>query len=99
MNVDETLAAWRESDRQAHTVLFYEDDSFLVNEVSRLIGTALGAGDCAVVIATEAHRDGIAQRLAENGLNTGVAVRQGRVVFFYAPQPLSKIMVAGARAA
>ena len=95
MNVDETLAAWRESDRQAHTVQFYEDDSFLVNEVSRLIGTALGAGDCAVVIATEAHRDGIAQRLAENGLNTGVAVRQGRFVSLDAAETLAKFMVGG----
>ena len=95
MNVDETLAALRESDRQAHTVQFYEDDSFLVNEVSRLIGTALGAGDCAVVLATEAHRDGIAQRLAENGLNIGVAVKQGRFVSLDAAETLGKFMVGG----
>ena len=95
MNVDETLAALRESDHQAHTVQFYEDDSFLVNEVSRLIGTALGAGDCAVVLATEAHRDRIAQRLAENGLNTGVAVKQGRFVSLDAAETLAKFMVAG----
>src|SRR5438309_9752182 len=76
--VADTLAAWRDSDQQAHIVQIYEDDSFLVNEVSRFVGTALGAGDCAVVIATKAHRDGIAQPLASHGFNTSVALAQGR---------------------
>jgi PAS domain S-box-containing protein len=95
MDVNEALAAWRESDRQAHTVQFYEDDSFLVKEVSRFIGTALGAGDCAVVIATKAHREGIAQQLKANGLNIGVAIRQGRFVSLDATETLAKFMVAG----
>jgi PAS domain S-box-containing protein len=94
-NVDETLAAWRESDQQAHIVQFYEDDSFLVSGVSRLVGTALGAGDCAVIIATQAHREAIAQRLAANGLNTAVAIRQGRFVSLDAAETLAKFMNAG----
>jgi PAS domain-containing protein len=94
-NVDETLAAWRESDQQAHIVQFCEDDSFLVSEVSRLVGTAIGAGDCAVIIATKAHREAIAHRLATNGLNTAVAIRQGRFVSLDAAETLAKFMSAG----
>ena len=95
MDVDETLAAWRESDQHAHIVQFYEDDDFLVTEVSRFIGTALGAGDCGIVIATKAHRDGIAQRLASNGLNMTVAIAQGRYVTLDAAETLAKFMIAG----
>src|SRR5690242_6457568 len=93
--VDETLAAWRENDQQAHIVQFYEDDSFLVTEVSRFVGTALGAGDCAVIIATKAHREAIAQRLESNGLKIAVPVEQGRFVSLDAAETLAKFMIAG----
>ena len=92
---DDALPAWRESDRQAHVVQFYEDDSFLVTEVSRFVGTALGAGDCAVVIATKAHREAIAKRLAANGLNIGVAIKQGRFINLDAVDTLAQLMIAG----
>ena len=60
-DVADALAAWRESDRNAHIVQFYERDDFMVAEVGRFIGTAIGAGDSGIVIATKPHRDGIAQ--------------------------------------
>jgi len=41
-------------------VQFYEDDSFLLEALSRLVGDSLTSGDSAVVIATKAHRDGLA---------------------------------------
>jgi PAS domain S-box-containing protein len=93
--VDDTLAAWRDNDQEAHIVQFYEDDDFLVTEVSRFIGTALGSGDCGIVIATKPHRDGIAQRLASHGLNTTVAIAQGRYVTLDAAETLAKFMIDG----
>ena len=36
-------------DHTGHTVQFYADDSFLLDGLSRFIGTALGAGDAAIV--------------------------------------------------
>jgi PAS domain S-box-containing protein len=94
-NVEETLAALRESDHRAHIVQFYEDEAFLVTEVSHFVGTALGAGDCAVIIVSKAHREAIAKRLAVNGLNTGVAAKQGRFVSLDAAETLAKFMIAG----
>ena len=91
----DTQATWRESDQHQHTVQFYEDDAFLVNEVGRFIGTALGSGDSGVVIATKAHRDGLAQRLASHGLNISVATAQGRYVALDAAETLSKFMRSG----
>jgi hypothetical protein len=52
-------APWYDGDGSAHVVQCYEDDSFLVEMISRLIGNTLNAGDATVVIATGPHRDGL----------------------------------------
>src|SRR5438874_2423646 len=79
-----------------HSVHFYEDDSVLLQHVSRFIGAALGAGDAAVVIATEAHRSDLTRRLEERGMDTGLATRQGRYVILDAGETLSHFMLDGA---
>lgn len=94
-DVETTLSSWRDTDQEAHIVQFYEDDGFLVTEVSRFIGTALGAGDSGIVIATKTHRDQIAQRLLSYGLNTSVAIEQGRYVALDAAETLAKFMTGG----
>jgi PAS domain S-box-containing protein len=91
----DTLADWHEADSQAHIVQFYERDDFLVTEISRFIGTTLGSGDSGVVIATKAHRDGVAQRLTSHGLNMSVAIAQGRYIALDAAETLRKFIVAG----
>lgn len=78
--------------RRAHTVQFYGEDSFLLDELSRFIGTALGAGDAAVVIATKAHREGLVQRLNAKGLDAARATEQGRYVALDAADTLAKLM-------
>ena len=94
-DVADALAAWRESDQHAHIVQFYETDDFMVTEVARFIGTAIGAGDSGIVIATKPHRDEIAQRLASNGLNMTVAIAQGRYLALDAAETLAKFMTSG----
>jgi signal transduction histidine kinase len=74
-------------------VQFYGDDRFLIEELSRFIGTALGTGDAAIVIATEEHRDELAQKLNTWGLDTTGAVLQGRYIALDAAETLAKIMV------
>jgi PAS domain S-box-containing protein len=94
-DVADALAAWRESDQHAHIVQFYERDEFLLAEVSRFIGTAIGAGDSGIVIATKPHRDGIAQQLASHGLNMSMAIAQGRYLALDAAETLAKFMITG----
>jgi signal transduction histidine kinase len=77
---------------RAHTVQFYGEDAFLLDELSRFIGAALGAGDAAVVIATGAHRDGLAQRLKASGLDANRAAEEGRYVAIDATETLAKFM-------
>lgn len=93
--VADTLTLWRENDQHAHIVQFYDRDDFMVTEVGRFIGTALGSGDSGVVIATKAHREAIAEQLASHGLNMTVAIAQGRYVALDAAETLAKFMIAG----
>src|SRR5947209_7942532 len=46
---------WDELNESGHFVQLYESEDFLLRELSRFVGTGLGAGDAAIVIATEAH--------------------------------------------
>jgi signal transduction histidine kinase len=79
----------------AHAVQFYGEDGFLLDELSRYIGTSLGAGKSAVVIATKDHRDGLARRLKAFGLDNTNAIVQGRYVVLDAAETLGKITVEG----
>jgi signal transduction histidine kinase len=86
------VAHWADQQNPAHVVQFYGDDGFLLDELSRFIGTALGAGEAALVIATKEHRDGLARKLKMWGLDTNWAVAQGRYVALDAAETLSKFM-------
>lgn len=84
---------WNDLDHRGHVVQFYSDDSFLLEGLSRFIGSALGAGDAGVVIATKPHRDELTLRLQALGLDTARSVQQGRFVSLDAAETLSKFMV------
>src|ERR1700732_619866 len=86
------FANWADLNHPAHVVQFYGEDGFLLDELSRFIGTALGAGEGAIVIATKEHRNGLEQRLKAWGLDTTQAVLQGRYVSLDAAETLAKIM-------
>src|SRR2546423_15566606 len=58
---------WGGHASHAHSVQFYSDDTFLLDETSRFIGSALGAGDAGLVIAPRAHREGLGRRFGGQG--------------------------------
>ena len=86
---------WKDLDHCGHVVQFYADDSFLLKGLSRFIGSALGAGDAGIVIATKPHRDELTLRLQALGLDTARSVKQGRFVSLDAAETLSEFMVDG----
>src|SRR6185369_12095930 len=51
-----------------HEVVFYSDDAGLLDDLTRFIGAALEAGNSAVVVATESHRDSLLPRLEAHGV-------------------------------
>jgi len=84
---------WREIGPSEHLVQFYETDAFLLEGVSYFIGSALRAGDAAIIVATEAHRAGIEERLQTDGLDLAAARARGRYVALDAAETLSRCMV------
>jgi PAS domain S-box-containing protein len=82
-------------DKPEHVVQFYQDDKFLVDAVSGFVGSALAAGDAAVLIATAAHREGVEQVLRKRGLEIGEAARQGRFIELDATETLGQFMIDG----
>ncbi len=85
-------AQWHDHDARGHMVQFYSEDATLLESISRSIGTALGAGDAAVVIASKVHRDGLSRLLKERGFDVASAIRRGRYVVLDAAETLSKFM-------
>jgi signal transduction histidine kinase len=81
---------WHDGEPGGHVVQFYSDDAFLLEALSKFIGTALVAGDAAVVIATQSHLDGLADRLASCALSVSKAAREGRYIALDAAKTLAK---------
>jgi signal transduction histidine kinase len=84
-----------ETPLHTHSVQFYKEDSFLLDSLTKLIGTTLMSGDVALVVATPAHRDGLAARLKALGLDLEVSAKLGRYCAFDAAETLSGFMVNG----
>jgi signal transduction histidine kinase len=76
----------------AHSVQFYEHDSFLLDSLTKLIGTALVAGDAAVVVATAAHRGELEKRLKTRGFDLDMNAKLGTYCALDAGETLSTVM-------
>lgn len=86
---------WAAMNDSEHFVQFYEADGFLLNSLGGFIGTAINSGDAALVVATQAHRDGLDELLAANGLDVVNAKASGQFVSIDAAETLSQFMVNG----
>jgi signal transduction histidine kinase len=84
--------AWTQRGDHQHGVQFYSQDKFLLEELSEYIGSALSAGDAAVVVATEEHRDALLPWLTARGLDIGALLEEGRFVALNAKQVLAAFM-------
>jgi MEDS: MEthanogen/methylotroph, DcmR Sensory domain len=86
---------WLELDRSPHSLQFYSSDDFLLDSLARFVGTALEEGESVYAITTQAHGDGLAQRLKAWGADTAGLVRKGRYVAQDASQALGQLIVDG----
>jgi signal transduction histidine kinase len=85
--------AWSSMGDSEHFVQFYEADAFLLDSLDDFIGTAIKAGEAAIVVATQAHREELETRLREKGLDVTAAGACGQLVLLDAAETLSKFMV------
>jgi DNA-binding NarL/FixJ family response regulator len=78
-----------------HTVQFHMNDRFFLDEVSRLVGSALRSGEPVVVAAEQATRDGLADRLHAQELDLGRLASRGQFVAHDSAKALSRVMHGG----
>jgi DNA-binding NarL/FixJ family response regulator len=76
-----------------HEVQFYSDDAVFLDTFARFIAVALKAGDAAIVVATESHREALALRLKTQGLDVDAAIQQGTYIQLDVAKTLSTFMV------
>jgi PAS domain S-box-containing protein len=75
-----------------HLVQFYQGEAFLLDELTRFVGTGLGAGDAVVVVATRSHVDALIGNLEARGIDTAVARERGQFIVLDARETLAALM-------
>jgi signal transduction histidine kinase len=81
---------------RAHMLELHDDDAHLVDRVAHYFAAGLRLGLPALAVATAAHRDALAQRIAAGGVDVGAAVAGGRLVMLDPEAVLDAIMDRGA---
>jgi signal transduction histidine kinase len=76
-----------------HSVQFFSEDQFLVETTSRFLAAALQGGSAAIVVAGQARRASIAQRLQAMGVDLPCVRGLRRYIEFDAEETLSRITV------
>ena len=74
---------------------FYSDDAILLDGLTQFVEVALNAGNAAIVVATESHRDRLLLRLQAHGLDVASAIEEGRYIALDAADVLPTFMVNG----
>jgi DNA-binding NarL/FixJ family response regulator len=78
-----------------HEVEFYSDDQWLLDRLTRFVGSALNIGNVAIVIATASHRQELILRLETFGLDIRTVIKQGRYIALDATDTLLQFMANG----
>jgi hypothetical protein len=78
-----------------HEAVFYSDDSGLLDAGTQFVGTALKAGNAAILLATSSHRELLLPLLETQGLNIRAAIVKGMYIEEDAVDTLSTLMVDG----
>src|SRR5215831_2267880 len=76
-------------------VQFHGETATLVDDLSKVIGTRLTAGDAAIVIAAKEHCESITEELRAVELDVDSAMAEGRYRTLLASETLSQFMVDG----
>lgn len=87
--ISTTPLTQRTTRRHEHSVQFYDQDGFLLDEVSRFLTSDLPDGHACLVIATKEHREGLRRRLK------ALARDRSRYVALDAAATLAQLMVDG----
>lgn len=76
-----------------HELQVYSSDTSFLEGFARFIGDGLNSGSAVVVLATEAHRHGLVQRLQARGFNLDAVIKCGSYISVDVREALSSFMV------
>ncbi len=79
----------------AHLVDFYDEDEQLVERVAHYLAAGVRAGEPTIAVATAAHLEAFARRMAAGGVDAGAALASGAVVMLDADATLEALLVDG----
>jgi len=88
-----SVKADRKNVSRTHEVHFYTDDASFLSGFLRFIEGALNDGVPVIVVATEAHRNSLYQRLQTQGRNVNADIEQGRYIPLDVADTLATFMV------
>jgi signal transduction histidine kinase len=91
----EYKGSWSQQGDHQHGVQFYSQDEFLLAKLSEYVGNALRAGNAAIVVATDVHRNGLLEWLTAQRLDVAALLEQERLVVTDAAQLLTTFMQDG----
>src|SRR5215216_1001738 len=86
---------WGEIAPCDHVVQIYKNDGIFMDALAGFVGGGIKAGECVIVIATEAHRNALEQRLASYGIHVSSLIDDDSYIPLDAEETLSKFMVDG----
>jgi hypothetical protein len=84
---------WAEIAPCDHVVQVYDTDSVFLDALAGFVGGGINAGDCCIVIATQAHLEALEDRLTAYGIHIGVLRADYRYIPLNAEEILSRFMV------
>jgi len=92
---DELTDTSNEKAPRRHEVLFYSDDTVLLDGFTRFIGAALKAGNGAIVLVTKSHQESLRQRLETESVDIDGAIQQGTLILLDVVDTLATLLVNG----
>lgn len=78
-----------------HTVQFYRNDSFLLEQLGQFVTPAIAAGSGVILVVTKTHRNALFAHLRKSGPAFALAVAKERFLLLDAEETLAKFMVKG----
>jgi DNA-binding NarL/FixJ family response regulator len=99
LRIKETLASFaprlprNQGTTRRHEVQFHSDERVFRDRLSQFVGTALGAGNVVVGMATEPHRESFIEGLQADGLDIRAAMHRGSYILLDVTDTMSAFMV------
>ena len=86
---------WGEIAPCEHVLQIYEDDDSFLDVLTNFVGDGINSAESVIVIASQAHIDGLESRLRAHGINVSGLAESNAYLPVNAEEALSKFMVNG----